>query len=232
MDTRLARILDECLARISQGETVEQCLADYPDERRQLEPLLDVALSVSAIPRAAPSDEFKEGAERRLMMRLRREDARSGRKISRDVEPVGIWRRLWPAIVSRGRIALPVTIVLLLALTASLLLPGRFGPLSITPVMAAESTLSILGGAVEVQSAGSDSWQQGSDGMELAVGTRVKTAPDSHGLLTFFEGSTIKLEPDPVFGRMGNLYHFLPDRRRCGSQWEKGECTAICSRTG
>ena len=82
MEDRLARILDECITRIGKGETIEQCLADYPDERGQLKPLLDVAFSVSAVPRVTPSDEFKADARTRLTRRLRQEYIEASRKTS------------------------------------------------------------------------------------------------------------------------------------------------------
>ncbi len=78
---------------------------------------------------------------------------------------------------------------------ASSFLPRAFNVVSPPPALASKATVSILSGSVEVWNPGTDSWQQGSDGMTLSVGTRVKTAPDAYALLTFFEGSTIKLEP-------------------------------------
>jgi hypothetical protein len=43
---------------------------------------------------------------------------------------------------------------------------------------------------------GSDRWQQANDGIVLQAGSKVTTAADSYALLTFFEGSTLKLQPN------------------------------------
>ena len=36
-------ILDECFERLIKGETIEQCLASYPEQAAELEPLLQTA---------------------------------------------------------------------------------------------------------------------------------------------------------------------------------------------
>ena len=38
------RILDECIDRINRGQSLEDCLADYPEYVKQLEPLLRALL--------------------------------------------------------------------------------------------------------------------------------------------------------------------------------------------
>lgn len=43
MSHRIEDILDQCLALIAQGRTVEECLARYPEQARVLEPLLRTA---------------------------------------------------------------------------------------------------------------------------------------------------------------------------------------------
>ena len=42
-DEHLDYILDRCIERIASGESVSSCLASYPDDREELEPLLRVA---------------------------------------------------------------------------------------------------------------------------------------------------------------------------------------------
>lgn len=54
MDERLADILAACLQRIDGGATVDECLAAYPAERGELEPLLRVATRLQALPRPTP----------------------------------------------------------------------------------------------------------------------------------------------------------------------------------
>ena len=101
---------------------------------------------------------------------------------------------MWHTIVGARRVAIPVTLALFLLLSVSL--SGVPHSLFSTPAFASQCTLSILSGSVEVQKPGHDKSQTGTDGMTLKVGTRIKTSADSHALLTFFEGSTIKLEPN------------------------------------
>jgi VCBS repeat-containing protein len=44
--------------------------------------------------------------------------------------------------------------------------------------------------------AGTDTWVEGQGGTELAEGDTVKTGEDSSAEITFFEGSTVELQPD------------------------------------
>jgi hypothetical protein len=65
-----------------------------------------------------------------------------------------------------------------------------------SPMLTSQCTFSLLSGAAAVQMPGSDRWQQANDGIVLQAGSKVTTAADSYALLTFFEGSTIKLQPN------------------------------------
>jgi len=67
MAKKLENIFNECLERILQGESLESCLASYPKEAAQLEPLLRTALGFSwraSSVQARP--EFKARARLRL----------------------------------------------------------------------------------------------------------------------------------------------------------------------
>ena len=57
------------------------------------------------------------------------------------------------------------------------------------------TTLSAIDGDVSVMEAGTDSWTQGEVGMSLEDGDVIKTGDDSSAEITFFEGSTIELQP-------------------------------------
>lgn len=46
----ISAILDECLQRLATGETVERCLARYPDRARELEPMLRAAQRLQILP--------------------------------------------------------------------------------------------------------------------------------------------------------------------------------------
>lgn len=58
------------------------------------------------------------------------------------------------------------------------------------------TTLSAVEGDVSVMEAGTDSWTEGEVGMSLEVGDTVKTGDDSSAEITFFDGSTVELQPD------------------------------------
>ncbi|MFC2041161.1 FecR domain-containing protein, partial [Chloroflexota bacterium] len=198
MKTDLANILDDCIEQIRNGQTIEACLAKYPDVREELEPLLDLSCSIRSLPTIVPSNEFIRVSKARLMARIAQEPSqakamKSGQGRAFFNRIALSWQRLWHANTVVRKISVPVTVVLLLVLVASL--SGTLSLLSPQPTLASRCTLSILSGDVEVQNPGADIWQQGTDGMALTVGTRVKTASHTHALLTFFEGSTIKLEP-------------------------------------
>jgi len=45
MAERFENILEECLERLRQGESLEECLARYPEQAAELEPLLRVAMA-------------------------------------------------------------------------------------------------------------------------------------------------------------------------------------------
>ena len=56
-------ILNECLERVlTEGETVEQCLASYPDHASELEPLLQTALFDRKASAVKPRLEFRDRA--------------------------------------------------------------------------------------------------------------------------------------------------------------------------
>jgi len=57
------------------------------------------------------------------------------------------------------------------------------------------TTLSAVEGNVSVMEAGTDSWTEGEVGMSLEVGDTVKTGDDSSAEITFFDGSTVELQP-------------------------------------
>ncbi len=83
-DPRLFDAFDDCLARLAAGESVEGCLASYPDLAADLAPMLDAARFAEA---AAPVPHHAQ-------MRSR---ARSHRCMSfwthRNVSSVSIYRR-------------------------------------------------------------------------------------------------------------------------------------------
>ena len=66
----LSKILDECITRIRNGETIETCLAEYSDVQEHIKPLLDTAFYISANPKVTLSDDFKRTLKIRLTDRI------------------------------------------------------------------------------------------------------------------------------------------------------------------
>jgi len=63
MDDRMfADILDDCLERLTRGETLEQCLERYPDAATELEPLLKTAQATRAALTIQPRSDFRARA--------------------------------------------------------------------------------------------------------------------------------------------------------------------------
>lgn len=94
MSNKLEKALALCLDRVEHGESLESCLARYPEMARDLEPLLRTALLVRQVSRAAPRPEFMAAARQRLMASARSAPAR-GRPWWRGSPRILGWR--WAA---------------------------------------------------------------------------------------------------------------------------------------
>jgi len=98
-------ILDECLDRLMfKGDTVELCLADYPQYADELRPLLETSLVTSQISSLEPDQEFKAKARIELFEVLRQAEEKRSRSFFR----FG-WQPHWAGVVA--------VIVVLLAAT-------------------------------------------------------------------------------------------------------------------
>jgi len=73
-------ILNECIDRIIKGEMVEQCLRSYPDQAKELEPLLRTALNVKIASNIQPRAEFKARARYELLATLREMEAKKSQQ--------------------------------------------------------------------------------------------------------------------------------------------------------
>src|ERR1041385_8504816 len=85
----------------------------------------------------------------------------------------------------------------LIALTLAFVLAttGLIAIFFAAPVQAHSSTVTVLDGSVLVRHGGGQ-FAPISDGDVVAGGDTIRTAAGSHGVLTFFDGTTIELEPD------------------------------------
>jgi hypothetical protein len=192
MTTEQLKILDECLSRIKNGETVENCLDSHPEIRELLKPLLETAADISAVPKASPSQDFRELSQARLMARIREESKPKPEKSAREKSGIP-WSGLWQGLSARPVVAVLLVLVLIAGLCLTVL-KGFVSPTD--TVHAAEYTLSILEGSAEVKSSDSANWQPAASGLKLSAGTSIRTTEDSYAVLTFLDGSTTKMEPN------------------------------------
>ncbi len=63
----LSDIFEECLERVFDGQSIDECLKSYPDKANELRPLIETALAAKkAVMAAVPSAEFRERARQQL----------------------------------------------------------------------------------------------------------------------------------------------------------------------
>ncbi len=71
MATKKEEILAQCIADVkAERASVEDCLAKYPRLRKELEPLLKIALAIEPPPEVSPSPTFKARARARLLAQI------------------------------------------------------------------------------------------------------------------------------------------------------------------
>jgi len=87
-------------------------------------------------------------------------------------------------------------LVVAAAVAVAAVLIVKFVLLGSSPAQASFTTLSVISGTVEVRDEGADDFRLAEDGETLDVGDSVRTGPDSRALITFFEGSTLEMEPE------------------------------------
>ena len=96
---RFDDLLNECLDRILQGETVEQCLRKYPEQAQQLEPLLRAALAMKTSKTINPRPEFKAQARLEFQSALQEMATRKKPKLSFSWHPQWRWQSGWAIAV-------------------------------------------------------------------------------------------------------------------------------------
>src|SRR4030042_1456479 len=85
------RILSECLDRMVQGESLEQCLGRHPEQAAQLKPLLLIAQAAQKVSSVKPRPEFKAQARNQMLSWLHSRK----RKPERKGLPVLGWMPRW-----------------------------------------------------------------------------------------------------------------------------------------
>jgi hypothetical protein len=110
-------ILDECLERIlAKGETIEQCLASYPEQAAELKPLLETALITKKVSAIKPRPEFRERARYQLRLALQEMEQKRVRRFF-----LFGWQPRWAT-------AIIIVLVLLLAGSGTVVAAGNSMP--------------------------------------------------------------------------------------------------------
>ena len=131
VEKRLVDVFEQCLERLARGQTIEDCLAAFPDEADQLRPLLYAGMTVRrAEVGIAEASSAQERARRRYEEALRQP------RPARRIVP-------WPALATLA--AAFVLVFGVLAVVAQSALPGEglFGLKRLTE----DVRLALLGGA-------------------------------------------------------------------------------------
>ncbi len=142
-------------------------------------------------------------------------------------------RQRFGRLRGRGKAAVAAGLVVALALTFT----GVFAILAPSRAFAAESTLTVLSGTVEVSPVSGAGFSASQDGAILSSGATVRTGKDSNAVITFFDGSTVTIEPeselvlDQVEGtsagdvrialtqKLGRTWHVISHKLGSGSQY-------------
>ena len=154
MDDQLPDILDQCLARLEQGATVEECLAAFPGQRAELEPSLHIAAQIRALPRPAMPAATRAALDAQMLAaaaRRRADQATNGshRPASHGgLDPAAALAGLLEALGFRGAagrpwlrpVAFAATLLLALALSAGALAATRAIVSAVRPAPTATAT--------------------------------------------------------------------------------------------
>ena len=110
MADEFERILDECIDRMSRGQSLQQCLNDYPEHISELEPLLRAMMETKEAYVFTPSVDAKRSARLRFFKELdkKRQPALWNRVMA--------WQPAWAAVAS----ILMVVILIVVSLQSSL----------------------------------------------------------------------------------------------------------------
>lgn len=87
-DREFDDILNDCLEKMLQGRSIEQCLADYPDHASALEPMLRTAARTRMATNVRPRPEFKDRARHEFQVAIR----------DMETKPAPVGRRFFPSL--------------------------------------------------------------------------------------------------------------------------------------
>jgi uncharacterized membrane protein (DUF485 family) len=100
------RILDECIDRINRGESIDSCLANYPDLAEQLRPLLEIIFKARDTYSFVPSRSTKRAARERFNTAL--EDLVKRRE---ERQPLFAWLQGWSRVWATAAVVLIIAVI-------------------------------------------------------------------------------------------------------------------------
>ena len=105
-------ILTNCIKEIKSGKaTLAECLNRYPSRRKELEPLLKMALNIQEPPALQLDNNYKQAAKAQLLQQIRAPKQKKSRSFA-DIFSFGI-----PSQYAWARVAVSVLIVVVLLST-------------------------------------------------------------------------------------------------------------------
>ena len=121
MDNKFEKILDECINRIGHGESIKECLNDYPEYAKELEPLLNTFVQTKTAFPFTPSADGNRTARARFYAALDKRRQRS----------------LWERVLFLRPVWITATTILLIAIiiliTYRLIIKSEIGTRGRTP---------------------------------------------------------------------------------------------------
>jgi len=112
-DKEFNNILNECLERLLEGGTIEQCLHRYPEQANELKPLLQTALAARRVSAIKPRADFKARARYQFRSALKETVTKS--------HPALDWFPRWATVAT-------IALVLLLAGSGTVAAAGSSMP--------------------------------------------------------------------------------------------------------
>lgn len=137
----IAKILDECIDRMNAGESLDDCLASYPEHSKELRPLLTAAFGIRDASSPIPGPGAKAMARRKLQAALAEKRTETG-----------IMRRIFEVFsVQRTKVLATVSLILIVAvvgLSAGLAMGnrGNSGPVTVGLAALGGNSTSTWGG--------------------------------------------------------------------------------------
>lgn len=106
MEDRFDKLLDECIDRMTRGETLDECLAAYPEHAAELKPLLEAAFGIVDATEQVPGKAAKAEARRRFNEAL----------VAKREHVPWLDRVLAPLALNRARALATVTVTVFVAI--------------------------------------------------------------------------------------------------------------------